>query len=79
MKIQQDKILHFIGSAGMTVFLGIFISIWLAAIIALVIGILKELIHDHLLKRGNCEWGDIYADAAGVLAGVVFLLLLLLI
>ena len=77
MKIQQDKILHFIGSAGMTIFLGFFIKIWIAAAIALAIGILKELIHDHLLKRGNCEWGDIYADAAGVLTGVVFLLLLI--
>ena len=78
MKIQQDKILHFIGSAGMTIFLGFFIKIWIAASIALAIGILKELIHDHLLKRGNCEWGDIYADAAGVVAGVAFLILLLL-
>jgi hypothetical protein len=77
MKIQQDKILHFIGSAGMTIFFGFFIKIWIAAAIALAIGILKELIHDHLLKRGNCEWGDIYADVAGVLAGVVFLLLLI--
>ena len=77
MKIQQDKILHFIGSAGMTIFLGFFIKIWVAAAIALGIGILKELIHDHLLKRGNCEWGDIYADTAGVLTGVVFLLLLI--
>ena len=79
MTIQQDKILHFIGSAGMTIFLGFFIKIWVAAAIALAIGILKELIHDHLLKRGNCEWGDIYADAAGVIAGVALLLLLLLI
>ena len=77
MKIQQDKIMHFIGSAGMTIFLGFFIKIWIAAAIALAIGILKELIYDHLLKKGNCEWGDIYADAAGVLTGVGFLLLLI--
>ena len=76
MTIQPDKIKHFIGSAGMTVFLGFFISIWIAATIALAIGILKELIHDHLLKRGNCEWVDIYADAAGVVTGVIVLLLL---
>jgi len=79
MTIQQDKILHFIGSAGMTVFLGIFIKIWIAAAIALAIGILKELVYDRLLKKGNCEWGDIYADAAGVLTVVLFLLVLLLI
>ena len=79
MSIQPDKIQHFIGSAGLTIFLGFFINIWLAAAIILAVGILKELVHDLLLKRGNCEWGDIYADVAGVAAGVLFLLLLLLI
>jgi len=74
--IEPDKIKHFIGSAGMAGFLGIFINVWLAAGIALSIGILKELIHDFLLKRGNCEWGDMYANTAGVITGAVIILLL---
>ena len=75
MTIQRDKKLHFIGSAGMTIVLGMFMHIWLAAVIALTVGILKELVHDHLLKKGNCEWGDIYANTAGVAVGVIILLL----
>ena len=74
--IAQDKIKHFTISAGMTVFFGIFLNIWLAVGIALGVGILKELIHDYLLKRGNCEWGDMYANIAGVAVGAIAIMLL---
>jgi hypothetical protein len=76
--IAPDKLKHLIGSAGMTIFFGIFFNIWLAVGIALGIGISKELIHDHLLKRGNCEWGDMYANIAGVALGAITLKLLIM-
>ena len=74
--IAQDKIKHFIGSAGMTVVFGIFVNILVAAGIALAIGIAKELVHDYLLKKGNCEWGDMYANTAGVIAGMIILFIM---
>ena len=74
--IGQDKIMHCVGSAIMTVFFGFFINMFVAAGIALAIGIAKELVHDYLLKKGNCEWGDMFANTAGVIVGLGILLLI---
>lgn len=74
--IGQDKIMHCVGSAIMTVFFGFFINMFIAAGIALAIGIAKELVHDYLLKKGNCEWGDMFANTAGVIVGLGILLLI---
>ena len=74
--IGQDKIMHCVGSAIMTVFFGFFINMFVAAGIALAIGIAKELVHDYLLKKGNCEWGDMFANTAGVIVGLGILFLL---
>ena len=60
----------------MTVFFGFFINMFVAAGIALAIGIAKELVHDYLLKKGNCEWGDMFANTAGVIVGLGILLLI---
>lgn len=77
MTIGKDKIQHCVGSIAMTLVLGLlWFNPYVAGLISITIGILKEVIHDHLLKRGNCEWGDIYADALGTLIGVAVLLLI---
>ena len=74
--IGQDKIMHCVGSAIKTVFFGFFINMFVAAGIALAIGIAKELVHDYLLKKGNCEWGDMFANTAGVIVGLGILFLI---
>jgi hypothetical protein len=62
--IPQDKLLHFIGG----IVLGVVFGAW----VAVVIGALKEVVYDYLLKKGTPEFDDFLATALG--GGLVLLL-----
>jgi len=47
-------------------------SIWKSALIALTLGVSKELIYDGLLGRGDPLWDDMKWNTLGVAQGVVF-------
>lgn len=44
---------------------------WLGVIIALLIGLGKELIWDKWLGKGTCEFKDLWCDLWGGLAGII--------
>ena len=75
MKIGKDKIQHCIGSMAMTLVFGLlWFNPYVAGLISISIGILKEVVYDRFLN-GNPDIKDIYADALGTLIGVAVLLL----
>lgn len=45
-------------------------EMWQAAITAIIVFILKEL-YDKYVKKTYISWGDLVADSAGVLTGVI--------
>jgi len=69
MLIPNDKWLHFVISALLTIGFSFWLS-WIAAvIITFAIGLLKEL-YDKITK-GNFSIEDIYADLGGIMAGTL--------
>lgn len=69
--IRKDDLLHIICSIIITSIFNLFFVWWIAVIITFVIGILKELIWDRLLKKGTPEWRDILSDIIGILIGLL--------
>ena len=64
-----DGLLHIVCSAALTSVLGWFAPLWLAALLAFIIGIAKEIIYDKLMKRGTPQWKDVVADLVGIALG----------
>lgn len=67
--IRQDLVVHFFGHAIVTFVLAFLMPPMDAAGIAFGIGIAKELIWDHMLKRGSADWMDAWANLLGVSLG----------
>lgn len=73
MKIGQDKLLHFCVSALIAVAVGVVLPWWAAGLVALGIGIGKEVWDKY--HNGVPSWADFGADALGVLCGMIILIL----
>lgn len=71
----QDGLAHILVSLILCAVLAAFMPVWIAALVAIAIGFIKELVWDKLLKKGTAEWRDIIADAVGVLLGVFIIIL----
>ena len=71
----QDGLAHILASLVLCAVLAAFLPWWAAVLIALAIGIAKELVWDLWLKKGTAEWRDIIADVVGIAIGVVLVLL----
>ena len=71
----QDGLAHILASLVLCTVLGVFLPLWAAVIIALAVGIIKELVWDKLLKKGTAEWRDMVSDAVGIALGVALVLL----
>lgn len=69
-QIRKDDLLHILCSVIIMTVLNIILVWWIAALITLVVGILKELIWDMLLKKGTPEWRDLLSDIIGIIIGV---------
>ena len=73
MKVKQDRLLHAETSALLCIVLVLVLPVWLAGVLAFLVGIGKEMwdrSHD-----GVATWGDILWDAFGVITGVVIAIL----
>lgn len=71
----QDGLTHILVSLVLCAVLGAFLPLWAAVIIALAVGIIKELVWDLWLKKGTAEWRDMVSDAVGILLGVLIIIL----
>lgn len=70
-----DGLAHVLASLVLCAVLGAFLPLWAAVIIALAVGIIKELVWDLWLKKGTAEWRDMVSDAVGILLGVLIIIL----
>ena len=69
-QIRKDDLLHILVSVIIMTVLKLLLPWWIAALITLLVGILKELIWDKWLKKGTPEWRDIVSDIIGIIIGV---------
>ena len=67
--MQTDKILHMGVCFALTATLTCLKSWWIAVVVAVAVGILKELV-DQIAYKG-WDWKDLAADGIGILAGVL--------
>lgn len=72
----QDGLLHLLVSLVLCLFLSALMPLWASASITFLVGAAKELAWDGALGKGSVEWKDIVADIAGVLIGVLSVVLL---
>jgi hypothetical protein len=63
---QEDKIIHFIVCFFITITLGLYMPLWLAATIAVAIGVGYE-VYQKRSGTGVFDYKDIIADIAGAL------------
>lgn len=69
-QIRKDDLLHILFSVIIMTVLKLLLPWWIAALLTLLIGILKELIWDKWLKKGTPEWRDLLSDIIGIIIGV---------
>ena len=63
--IKQDKLKHLLASIGISLVFGVQFSPLIGLIAVAIVGALKEIIWDWLLKRGTPEFLDFLATALG--------------
>lgn len=71
----QDGLAHILVCLVLCAVLGAFLPLWLAAVITLAVGFIKELVWDLWMEKGTAEWRDIVSDAVGIVLGVALVLL----
>lgn len=69
-QIRKDDLLHILVSVIIMTVLKLLLPWWIAALLTILIGILKELIWDKWLKKGTPEWRDLMSDIIGIIIGV---------
>ena len=72
----QDGLLHLLVSLVLCLFLSALMPMWASASVTFLVGAAKELAWDGALGKGSVERKDIVADIAGVLIGVLSVVLL---
>ena len=65
MIFKQDKLKHLLAGIGISSVLGVQFSPLIGLIAAAIVGALKEIIWDWLLKKGTPEFMDFLATALG--------------
>ena len=73
MIFKQDKLKHLLAGIGISLVFGVQFSPLIGLITAAIIGALKEIIWDWLLKKGTPELLDFVATVAGGALGAVIL------
>lgn len=67
----RDGVLHVICSAVICSVLGWVLPAWAAAVLAMAVGVGKEVVWDKWMGRGTFDKKDLAADALGVLLGLL--------
>lgn len=70
MRIQQDKILHFLAGFFICTVASLLISLWLGLILSFAAGIGKE-IYDLKIKKTFYSWPDMLATIIGGLIAIL--------
>lgn len=65
MIFKQDKLKHLLAGIGISLVFGVQFSPLIGLIAAAIVGALKEIIWDRLLKKGTPEFMDFLATALG--------------
>ena len=73
MIFKQDKLKHLLAGIGISLVFGVQFSLLIGLITAAIVGALKEIIWDWLLKKGTPEFLDFVATVAGEAIGAVIL------
>ena len=73
MIFKQDKLKHLLAGIGISLVFGVQFSPLIGLITAAIVGALKEIIWDWLLKKGTPEFLDFVATVAGGVLGAVIL------
>ncbi len=71
--MQKDKLKHAIAGVALSIVAGLFVYPLIGLATAAVVGALKEIIWDWLLKKGTPELLDFVATVAGGVLGAVIL------
>ncbi len=71
--MQKDKLKHAIAGVALSIVAGLFVYPLIGLATAAVVGALKEIIWDWLLKKGTPEFLDFVATVAGGVLGAVIL------
>ena len=69
----KDKKLHLLAGLALSILAGLFVYPLIGLATAAVVGALKEIIWDWLLKKGTPEFLDFVATVAGGVLGAVIL------
>ena len=73
MIFKQDKLKHLLAGIGISLVFGVQFSPLIGLITAAIVGALKEIIWDWLLKKGTPELLDFVATVAGGVIGYTLL------
>ena len=68
--LHKDKIMHFIAMTVITAFLAIVFGIPIAIVVGAVLSVAKE-IYDKMFKDEEIDKGDLAADGAGIVFGLL--------
>lgn len=64
-----DRLKHVIASNVMVVVLNLILPLWVAVLVAALVGVGKEVVWDKLMKKGTFDKKDLIADAVGIIIG----------
>lgn len=64
-----DGLKHVIASNVMVVILNLILPLWVAVLVAALVGVGKEVVWDKLMKKGTFDKKDLIADAVGIIIG----------
>lgn len=68
--VSVDGLLHILVCALIVLVFGAFLPLWAAFIVAVVVGIVKE-VYDLLSRKGTPEWRDLLCDLIGIVLGLL--------
>lgn len=72
----KDKVQHIVYSYSLLMFLSSFMGLTLGTIVTIIVGLIKEYIHDKKLKRGTFDKKDIIANFIGMCIGIISYILI---
>lgn len=64
-----DGLKHVVASNVMVVVLNLILPLWVAVLVAALVGVGKEVVWDKLMKKGTFDKKDLIADAVGIIIG----------
>lgn len=70
-KVGVDGLLHILACKLIVDVCELFVPIWIAVMIAIVVALYKEFINDKLMKKGTYSVKDLACNAVGIIWGLI--------